>query len=316
MPSIPTINDVQAVNPVLTNMLVGYQQADERFVASRVFPSVQVDKDSGTYYIFDKKYWFVDEMPNRAPGAHFEETGFGVSTSTYTTLQWAIEESIPKEVRANSQVPYDLEQAAVRHIANMSLIRKERAFAADFMVNSVWDNNDNNSTTDWDDFSSGDPVSDVLTARRTISNATGQMANSLVCGHIVHNALINHPDILDRMKYTQVATMANVNGVLANLLGLDNYWPAMASYNSANTGQSASMGAIIDDDALICFVDPNAGIFSATAGKTFAWSGGGGTGEISSYYDPSRKSDIVQHQEQWDQKVVATDLGYLFLDVV
>ena len=44
--TIPTLNDIQAVDPVLTNILVGYKQADTRFVASKVFPAVPVDKDS------------------------------------------------------------------------------------------------------------------------------------------------------------------------------------------------------------------------------------------------------------------------------
>ena len=121
---LPTINDVQAVNPVLTNMLIGYQQADDRFVAGRVFPAVPVEKDSGTYFIFTKKYWFLDGLEERAPGASFARTGFGVESSTYKTLQWAVEEPLADETRANSQIPMDLEQAALRHIAQQSLIRK------------------------------------------------------------------------------------------------------------------------------------------------------------------------------------------------
>src|SRR3990167_7619162 len=102
---LPTINDVQAVNPVLTNMLIGYQQADDRFVAGRVFPAVPVEKDSGTFYIFTKKYWFLDVLQNRPPAGSFARTGFGISTSTYTTLQWAVEEPLADETRKNSQVP-------------------------------------------------------------------------------------------------------------------------------------------------------------------------------------------------------------------
>src|SRR3990167_5309433 len=244
---LPTINDVQAVNPVLTNMLIGYQQADDRFVAGRVFPAVPVEKDSGTYFIFTKKYWFLDGLEERAPGASFARTGFGVESSTYKTLQYAVEEPLADETRANSQIPMDLEQAALRHIAQMSLIRKERAFAADFMATSVW-GTDNTTATDWDDFSAGDPVSNVLTATKTISDNTGQDANSLICGRIVDNALVNHPDILDRMKYVQAATLSNVRAVLANTLGLTNYWVSRASYNTANAGQAFSGSAIIDDD--------------------------------------------------------------------
>src|SRR3990167_5063505 len=312
---LPTINDVQPVNPVLTNMLIGYQQADDRFVASRVFPAVPVEKDSGTYFIFTKKYWFLDGLEERAPGASFARTGFGVESSTYKTLQWAVEEPLADETRANSQIPMDLEQAALRHIAQQSLIRKERAFAADFMATSVW-GTDNTTATDWDDFSAGDPVTDNLTARRTISNNTGQEANTIVCGSIVDQALVNHPDILDRMKYVQAATMSNVRAVLANVLGFTNYFVSRASYNSANSGQAFVGAAIVDDDALVCFVDPSAGIFSATAGKNFIWQPGGGLGSVLSYRDPSVKSDVLQHQEQWDQVATATDLGYFFSDIV
>ena len=115
--ALPTINDVQAVDPVLTNMLIGYMQADDRFVASRVFPAVSVEKDSGTYYTMTKKYFFFDDLEQRAPGSDFGQLGFGVSSSTYTTLQWAGEIPLADEVRANSQIPMDLESAALRRLA-------------------------------------------------------------------------------------------------------------------------------------------------------------------------------------------------------
>ena len=314
--SLPTINDVQAVDPVLTNLLIGYMQAEERFVASRVFPNVPTDKDSGTYYIFEKKYWLSDGMLPRAPGDVYPMSGMGVSTDTYTTLQQALAQPIADEVRANSQLPMDLEQAAVMWLAQKNLIKKERAFAADFMVNNVWDNNDNNSATDWDDFSLGDPVSDIKTARRTISNATGKKANTLVCGLIVADALENHPDIIDRVKYTRAATEAEMKSAMAAMFGLANYWVAESSYNSANEGQTFSASAIIDDDALVCSVDPSAGIFGATAGKTFSWLPGGGEGIIINTRVDERDSDLIKMKAQWDQKAVATDLGYLFIDIV
>jgi hypothetical protein len=314
--SLPTINDLQQVDPVLTNMLIGYMQADERFVAERVFPVVSVEKDSGTFYKFDKKYWMSDVMGYRAPGDDFPRGGFGVSTDTYKTIQFALSHPIADEERANSQVPMDLEDATVKWMAQKNLINKERKFAADFMVNSVWDNNDNDSTTDWDDFTSGDPVADVKTAIRTISVNTGQKANSMVCGLIVDEALTNHPDILDRLKYVQAATVQNVAGAMAAILGLTNYWVSEASYNTADEGQSFSGSAIIDDDALIVHVDPTAGVFGATGGKTFVWLPGGGSGIMDSVRLADKDADLLKHKAQWDQKAVATDLGYLYLGVV
>lgn len=313
--SLPTINDVQAVDPVLTNLLIGYMQAEDRFVASRVFPNVPAEKDSGTYYLFTKKYWMSDTMEERAPGGPYPRSGMGVDTDTFTTVQHALAQPIADEVRANSQLPMDLEQAAVMWLAQKNLIRKEVKFAAKAMVSGAWDNTDT-TTTDWDDFSLGDPVKDIKTARRTISNSTGKKANTLVCGLIVADALENHPDIIDRVKYTRAATEAEMKSAMAAMFGLANYWVAEASYNTANEGQDFSASAIIDDDALVCSVDPSAGIFGATAGKTFTWLPGGGEGLIIQNRLDEIDSDLIKMKAQWDQKVVASDLGYLFTDVV
>lgn len=316
MPTIPTINDVQGVETVLTNMLIGYQQADTRFVSLRQFPAVPVANDSGTFFIVTKKYFFMDDLKARAPGGDFEYAGFGLSTDTYSTFQWGKGLLLPDEVKANSQVPMDLEQIGLKQLAQKSMLRKEVAFATDFMANSVWGTSDNNSATDWDDFSAGDPVNDILTASRTISNNTGYDPNSMTLGYIVHQALTLHPDILDRLKYTTAATQVAVESALGAIFGKSNYWVGKATYSNTNEAATFSASAIVDDDCLISYVDPSAGIFGATAGKTFVWAPGGGEGAI--FRDPARKnhSDTFQHKEQWDQKAVASDLGYIFLDIV
>jgi hypothetical protein len=239
-----------------------------------------------------------------------------VATATGYANTWGLEHTIAAEARANNQMPMALEQAGLQWLSQQSLIRKERAFSADFMVTGVWGTDDNNATTDWDDFAAGDPINDVLTARRTISNNTGMDGNSMVLGYIVHQALMNHPDIIDRVKYVQSALLANIEGALASAFGVQNYWVGKASYNSANEGQTGTYSAIIDDDCLVCSVNGAPSMASASAGYTFAWDGGGGIGQIATYAEPQTKSDVLQMSEAWDQKVVANDLGYFFADVV
>ncbi len=316
MPTIPTLNDVQAVETILTNMLVGYEQADTRFVASKAFPYVPVANDSGTFFIVTKKYFFTDDLKARAPGGDFDYAGFGLTTDTYSTFQWGKGLLLPDEVRGNSQVPMDLEQIGLKQIAQKSLIRKEVGWSTDFMANSVWGTTDNNSTTDWDDFSAGDPQNDVLTANRTVSNNTGYTPNTLVIGAIVEQALLLHPNILEILKFTSIASPSAVLTALAPLLNLGQILVGRATYTNTNESATFSATAIIDDDALVTYVDPSAGIFGATCGKTFTWAPGGADGAI--FRDPARRnhSDTYQHKEQWDQKVTASDLGYIFLDVV
>lgn len=313
--SLPTLSDITAVDPVLTNMLVGYKQEAERFIASQVFPVVPVATKSGTFYIFDKKYWFTDEMQERVPGGEYMRAHFAASTDTYDTVQFALATPIADEIRKANQAPMDLETAAVEFLGQKSLIKKERAFAAAFMTTSVWETDDT-TTTDWDDFTSGDPVKDILLAKRTINLSTGKVPNTIAMGNIVHEALVNHPDIIDRIKYVQTPTVEIIASQLAALFGLKRVIVGMAGYNTANRGQDASMAAIIDDDALICYVEPGPGIFKPSAGYTFAWGDGGGDGIIDNWRDGENDADLIKMKEQWDQKAVATDLGYFFSDVV
>ena len=217
--ALPTLNDVQAVDQVLTNLLIGYQQAETRFVASRVFPTVPVAQDSGTYYIFTKKYWFSNSMVTRAPGTGYARGSFGVSTATYAALQFGLEYPIADEVKANSQLPMDLEQVATRWLAQQSLIKKEVNFSADFMQSGVWGTS-GSVTAKFSDYTASDPVADVLTAKRVVSNATGFVPNTMVMGDIVHARLVNHPDIMDRVKYTMGAKIDDINSALAALFGV------------------------------------------------------------------------------------------------
>ena len=314
--STPTVNDVQAVDPILTNMLLGYKQNAGRFVAGQLFPAVPVDKDSGTYYILDQGPFFTDEMKSRAPGDLFGFSGYKLSSTTYTTKQWALAHKIPAEVRANSQVPMDLETIAVEWLGQQSLIRKERQFVSDFVAASVWTTQDNDATTDWDDYAAGDPVNDIIGGKRAISQLIGQLPNVLAVGEIVDSALRNHPDIIDRLKYTTAATQMAIESAMAAVLGIDRYLVAMAIYNSSNPAQTASYSAIFDDDALLLYVAPRPAIFQASAGYTFTWAPGGGDGMIERYYSDELRSDVVRTFEQWDQKQVAAGAGAIWLGVV
>jgi len=313
--ALPTINDVQMVEPVLTNMMTAFRQGTERFIASRVFPVVNVATDSGTFYKFTKKYWYLDALQRRAPGDPFARLDFGVESDTYKTEQWAADYAIPDEVRANASAPLDLERAAVDFLGQKSMLRKEIQFAADFMKTGVW-GTDNTSATDWDDFTNGDPIADLINAAGVVSSATGYQPNTLIVGEVVHRALMNHPDVIDRLKYVMAANQNNIRQSLMGLLGIENYLVAGAIYSNTNEAAAFSASPVIDDDALLLYVNPSAGPMGLSAGKTFVWEPGGGEGMLYRYRDNSRHSDVIQHKEQWDQKVIAPELGYFFSDIV
>ena len=311
----PTSNSLQVVDPVLTNMFLAYMQADSRFIANRVAPAVSVDFMSATYYYLTKKYWFMREAKKRAPGNPVNRGGYGVESTTLTTMQYALGHTIPRENRANNQTPLSLEKAGLQWLAQQQLINREIDFASVFMASS-WGTN-NSSATKWSDYAASDPVSAVKTAKRTISQATGFKPNQMVMGEIVDDKLSNHPDILDRLSGSITKTAATVEAAMAAIFGVNEYIVSEAIYDSANESQTAVMVPIIDDDCLVVYTNPGADMMTASGGKTFYWQPGGGLGVIEPmWFDNFTKSDVIDSFQQFVHKITASDAGYFFSDIV
>jgi len=313
----PTVKQIRPdANPLLTNMLIAYMNNETDFVARQAAPVVPVNEESGTYLTIEQKHWFADKLERRAYGDTYSRGGYTFGSDTYKTLQWGLEHVIPVEHEATSQVPMRLEQVGLEWLAHQSNIRKEMAFVADFIKASVWTTQDNNSATDWDD-SGGTPVANIATAKRTIRQLTGREANALFVGEIVYDALRVNAEVKALVQYTQTGTADNMRSLLAAVLDVQTLGVSRALYNSANTGQTASLAPIMDDDALLCIVAPGADMMSVSSLKTFTWAPGGGEGEIMTYNDPStRNSRVLQHTEQWDQKLIAAATGAIWLDIV
>ena len=77
----PTNNDLQAVNAVLTNMLVGYMQNQDRFIADRLFPGVAVD-------ITERKTIETD-LAETARALSESETRFRVLADAMPQMVWS-----------------------------------------------------------------------------------------------------------------------------------------------------------------------------------------------------------------------------------
>lgn len=317
----PTRTDVRAVDPVLTNMLIAYMNGDERYISLRACPSLSVDSSEGTYFLFEKKYWFDDAAQLRAWGADYQEGGFDMTTATYLTEQFAKKFPMPEEVQADSQVPLSLEETGIKWLRDKMMLRNEREFASTFFTTSVWatDATGGSTSTKWSTYATSDPVADVRTAKRTISQSTAQTPNLFMMGEIVEDKLLNHPDLIDRIKYTDRATVATMREALAAVLGVDEVVVGEAIYNTANVGQTASLSPIIDDDALLVYknASPTPQKFEPSAFYNFFWEPGGGLGQIKEiYWDPNKDSDVIKAKMQIDYKVVASDCGYFFSDYV
>ena len=293
-------------------------QEAKNFIATQVFPDVSVDKRSNKYFTFDRNTFMRDSMVKRGPGEESAGSGYTLSNDEYYCDLWALHKDISDIDRASTDSPLDQDRNAVQFLSQAALIRKEKQWVDDFFTTGVW-TTDNTTATDWSDYVSSDPVGDIDTAKLTILEATGQEGNTLVLGLRTFNQLKNHPDIVDRIKYTSARVVTE--DVVASLFGVGRVLVPKSIMDSSAEGKAASTALLHGKHALLCHVAPAPGIEVATAGLTFNWTGlaAGFAGQglaVDKFRMPQLKGDRIEAHMAFDQKVVSPQLGYFFSGIV
>ncbi len=312
----PTKSDVHVDRP-LTNMSVAFIQDQRDFVASRVFPVLPVQKQSDLFYVYDKKQWFRTDSQKRAPTTESAGSGYSLNTDSYRADVWAVHKDVDDQLRANADVPINVDREAVAFVMQQQLIRKEKEWMSKYFTTGLW-SADLTPGTLWDAASS-DPIKDVRAYKRQIFQQTGRMPNKLVVSPDVDDVLKDHASIVERIKYTQFADVDNQ--LIARLFGLEEYLVANAieDVEPESVGGAEDLQHLASRDALLVYSPPTPGIMTPAAGYTFAWNGLFGMAaegsRVSRFRMEHLKSDRVESEMAWDLKLVSPELG-LFLNNV
>ena len=325
----PTPSDVH-VNTPLSNISVAFMQNANNFVAARVFPNVPVGKQSDVYYSYDRGMFNRDEMKLRGPGTESAGGGYTVDpTNTYFAHVYAFHHDIDDQRRGNSDSMLDPDREATELCTHKALIKREKVWAARYFTTGLW-------TTDitgvaaapgagqvlqWNDAASN-PIEDIRRGKTVVLQSTGYEPNTLTINQQVWDALIDHPDIIDRLKYGQTAgrpAMATLQAVAA-ILELDNIYVMKAIENTAGEGLANVHAFIGGKRALLSYSAPSPGLMTPSAGYTFSWNGYLGASaegsRISRFRIDQIKSDRVEIEIAFDPKLIAADLGYFFNTIV
>lgn len=337
MPQQPTMNSLH-LSAALTDMSVAYWQEPNHFVCGKVFPVVPVTKQADRYFTLDEKDWLRTDANYRAPGAPAPLSGWNTSNATYFCDRVSIGKAISDPERENADAAVaNLEADTVRWINQQLLIKEEVDWAATFMTTSVWTGA--SSTTDmtgsstapastatnflqWNDVAST-PIEDIHGEQMIILERTGQLANTLVIGAEVWNDLRDHPDVLDRIKYTERGVVTK--DLLASLLDVERVEVTFATRNSNREGStSASMDFVVGSgkSALLCYTPARPGLNTPAAGYTFVWTGRTGApvsglgATIKRWRNEEKESDIIEGERWRDFKVIGANLGAHFASAV
>ena len=324
------------VNRPLTNIAIAYMQSAMNFVADRAFPMVDVDKQTDNYFTIPRGEFWRDEFRVRRPGTESAAATYKVGTETYSCEVRALHHDVSDQTRANTDDPLDADRQAVDLVTQKGLIRKERNWATEYFVTNVWDfegagaatrhasldfsHATNNTVIYWDSMNST-PVVDVRLMKQYVQEATGFEPNVAVISKQVYNVLIDHDDIIGRLDRGQTTGPAMANrDSLAAIFEVDEVLVMNGVFNNADEGATDNFDFIGGKHMLLLYRPPTPGIYIPSAGYTFNWTGYAasvmGGVEISRFRMEHLKSDRVEGEMAWDQKVVSDALGGFFKDII
>lgn len=314
------------IDAVLTNISIAYMQASENFIAQKVFPVVPVDKASGLYFKYNQGDWLRDEAAKRADATESVGSGYTVGQDSYNADVWAFHKDVGDQLLKNATNPLSPMTDATNYVASRLLLRQEVDFANTYFKTGVWGTDltgvasapSANQFIQFNDYVNSSPVTTIENAKEYVAGVTGYDVNTMVIGKQVFNALKNHPQIIDRIKYTSANVVTTE--LLARYFGVDQVLVARTLVNSAKEGQTDAPAYVYPKGILLCHSAPNPGLLTPSAGYTFSWNGITGTSGLTVGTYQIRmeqlKATRIESEAAWVNKVVAPNLGVYMASAV
>ena len=233
----PRIREVRPVDPLLTNISIGFK--NDRFHWDKLAPVTSVPQISSTFTIYDSEYWFRRQSgADRGNAAPYTRVGYGLGKDSYECTEIGFEKALADPVRAASLLPESLDVTDTAFLTNIMQLELDfRVADALFNVTDKWgtnregvtnaNNNTDNEFTQWDDYTNSDPLVDIREGMNHVHEITGANPNTLFLGYQAWESLRRHPKFTDEIKYTNtgvptgIVNANNVNNLMAEWLGLD-----------------------------------------------------------------------------------------------
>jgi hypothetical protein len=274
---MPTRQQIHIDRP-LTNISVAYMQDAKNFISDKVFPIIPVQKQSDTYFEYNRDEFFRDEAQERAKGTESAGGDYSVEVADpYFARKYAFHMDVTEDDRVNADDPLKPNQDATEYVSQKLLLRRENMWAAKYFQPGVWGRELQGSALPAGqevaqlDLATSNPIQMITNENTLMMESTGYKPNTLVLSPYVYNALVNHEDILDRIKYTQKGIVTT--DLLAALFEVDNVYIPAAIQNTEIRGKNGINSFIMGKHMSLMYVEKKPGLKKPSAGYTFAWTG-------------------------------------------
>lgn len=238
------------------------------FAALKLAPELMVKKSVGKWYQYARDA-IRAEILDAPSGTEAPSSNLSVFTNTYTAKEKAHKMLVlGKDARDADIAVADLDRdAAATNVQKLwidleSAVATKATTAANYPSANVLTLSGGDTWAD----SAGSPLEDVQAIREAVFVTSGKYPNVMAISQKGLSYLKLHPDIVDRLKYTNGGPVSLQQ--IAALFELEQIIVSKAAKNTGVSGGTDSVSTIWGDSAVVAYVDPNPGLRSMTFMRT------------------------------------------------
>jgi hypothetical protein len=298
------------IDQILTNISVGFP--NKEFVGEVLAPAVPVRKQSDIYYVYGKEAWVLEPGSDvRAPGTEANEIpGMTVATNPYFAIEHALSIAVTDEERENADSPLTPDRDGTELVTSKVLLAREVAIrdlvvtAGNYATGYSLDLS-GSPTLQWDAYATSNPIGDVKAARRKIHAGLFLHPTVGIFPYQVMAALEDHPDFIERIKYSQKAVVTPE--LIAELFMIPKIVVPGVGMNTARMGQTESLAYLWGKDVVLAYVPDRPGLKIPAFMYEFVWTFGGQRMVTDRWREQKRVSDMIRVRRRYTHKFIAVD---------
>ena len=291
-------------DPVLTNLAQGYHNLE--LVGEVLMPTVEIDKEAGKIPKFGRLAFRLPSTVRNLRG-----TSNRLDPEDITAIDVALEEHDVEyaiDYREENEAIFSLRQFALNTTQDVIALGREKEVATLALDESKYDAGNKVTLSGTSKITSkqADIFAMFDTGIRAVKRAIGRKPNICVIAGDVWAALKEHPAVIEKLKYSQVAIVTPE--VFGKLIGIDTVKIGEAVYEESN-----QLKDIWSDAIVLAYVAPRSTerkgtVYEPSYGYTVRRQGGL---FVDTYKENGGKLEVIRTTDIHKPHLLGASAGYL-----
>lgn len=291
-------------DPVLTKLAQGYHNLE--LIGEVLMPTVEIDKEAGKIPKFGRLAFRLPSTVRNLRG-----TSNRLDPEDITAIDVALEEHDVEyaiDYREENEAIFSLRQFALNTTQDVIALGREKEVATLALDESKYDSGNKVTLSGTSKITSkqADIFAMFDTGIRAVKRAIGRKPNVCVIAGDVWAALKEHPAVIEKLKYSQVAIVTP--DVFAKLIGIDTVKIGEAVYEESN-----QLKDIWSDAIVLAYVAPRSTerkgtVYEPSYGYTVRRQGGL---FVDTYKENGGKLEVIRTTDIHKPHLLGASAGYL-----